>query len=352
MKKSILIQQKYRRLFKDIVKGYCNVVYKGETYYAKHFKELDFGILEEEGERQKKNAEEKGLQTEAQKIEMLTKAGHWDQQDEDEYKSLGEKLSNLRLTASKIFIASQRKGIESDIKTTEEKYIPLQKSRQELIGVTAEQFADKKKNEIFVRLSLFKDKKLKTPLFGEEEYENMTPDELAEVIFAFNSAMGELDDKVTAAIATQPFFMNAFFLCKDNPEIYYGKAVVDLTSYQVELFSKGTFYKSILTKGKLPPESYYDDIDKLINWYELQSDRGGGGSAAEDPEGRRTSKSTNSQATGIVGATKEEAEAFASKEGEGEVTDLLTAAREMKKKKGKDQLDIYDMAELHGLLDK
>ena len=51
-------------------------------------------------------------------------------------------------------------------------------------------------------------------------------------------------------------------------------------------------------------------------------------------------------------ATKEEAQAFASKEGEGEVTDLLSAARKMKEEKGKDKLDIYDMAELHGLLEK
>ena len=351
MKDSILIQQKYRRLFKDIIKGYCLVEYKGKTCYAKHFKEIDFGLLEEEGERQKNHAIGKGLLTEEGKIEMLTKAGHWDQNDEDRYEHLGGELSNLRLASSKIFIASQRKGIESEIEELEKEYAPLKESRIELVGITAEKFAEKKKNEIFVRLSLYKDEELRSLLFEEGEFEEMTPDELAEVIFAFNISMGELDGQVSAAIATQPFFMNSFFLCKDNPQAYYGKAIIELTTYQVELFSKGTFYKSILSKGKMPPETYYEDIDKLINWYDLQSDSGGSAESS-DPEGRRTSKATNSQARGIVGATKEEAQAFASKEGEGEVTDLLSAARKMKEEKGKDKLDIYDMAELHGLLEK
>ena len=116
MKKSGRLQQKYRRLYKDIIAGYCNVSYEGKPYYSKHFKEIDFGHLEEEGELQRQTAIDKGLLSEEQKIEMLIETEHWDEEDEARHNSLIKEISNLELTASKIFVASQRKGIEKENK--------------------------------------------------------------------------------------------------------------------------------------------------------------------------------------------------------------------------------------------
>jgi hypothetical protein len=352
VKKSTQLQQKYRRLYKDIIAGYCSVSYDERPYYAKHFKEVDFGNLEQEGEIQKQEAISKGLLAEKEKIEMLTEAGHWDDKDEAKYNSLIKEISNLELTANKIFVASQRKGIEKDLEEKRKEFQPLFDDRIKLVEPTAESFAEKKKNEIFVRLSLFEDKEFQKPAFSQDDYDEMTPSELAEIIFAFNKSMSDFDSKLTSRIAAMPFFMNSFFLCKDNPQVYFGKPIIELTTYQVELFSKATFYKSVLSSGKSPPELYYDDLDKLVGWYDMQSDSGGSASsdANNSSSGRRTSSKSQSQATGIVGANKAEAEAFASKQG-GDVINLAEAAKKMKKDKGKDKLDIYDMAELHGLLD-
>ena len=59
----------------------------------------------------------------------------------------------------------------------------------------------------------------------------------------------------------------------DDPVKFYGKNVLDLTMYQLNLFSRGKFYKSVLMEGKEPPEKYYSEdaekgLIKLVQWYE------------------------------------------------------------------------------------
>ena len=66
-------------------------------------------------------------------------------------------------------------------------------------------------------------------------------------------------------VAVSGFYLNNFYLCKDNPFIFYGKPVVGLTYPQTELFSFGRYFKGILTEIKPPPtEEQLDDPDKLI----------------------------------------------------------------------------------------
>ena len=62
-------------------------------------------------------------------------------------------------------------------------------------------------------------------------------------------------------------------MCDDDPVKFYGKNVLDLTMYQMNLFSRGKFYKSVLIEGREPPDQYYeedyeDGLHELSKWYE------------------------------------------------------------------------------------
>ena len=64
-------------------------------------------------------------------------------------------------------------------------------------------------------------------------------------------------------------------MCDDDPVRFYGKNVLELSMYQMNLFSRGKFYKSILVEGKDPPEQYYEEdhpngLEELAKWYEVQ----------------------------------------------------------------------------------
>ena len=136
-------------------------------------------------------------------------------------------------------------------------------------------------------------------------------------------------------IALSGFFLNNFYLCKDNPKIYFGKPVVELTYNQSELFSYGRYFKHILSdmKNKPSPE-IMDDPDKLIEMYNIGQNSSKMKQSAED-----------SDASTVVGATKEDLERMgmsSPSEDKG-----VSLSKEASKKGGKLSMD--DLIKLHGM---
>jgi hypothetical protein len=135
-------------------------------------------------------------------------------------------------------------------------------------------------------------------------------------------------------IAISPFFMNTYFLCKDNVLAYFGKPILELTNFQISLMSSAKHIKNLISNSsKSAPEGYYETPDKLIEWYELQ------GKTRE----ARDSMEKKGDAGGrtIVGANKEEIESI---ESDGEqVLDLNKIAQE------KGELDFEEIIKLHGM---
>ena len=137
-------------------------------------------------------------------------------------------------------------------------------------------------------------------------------------------------------IALSNFFLNNYHLCKDNPFIFFGKPIVDLTYHQADLFAYGRYYKHILSEMKSPPSAeVMQDPDKLLELYEIeqtQKDRDGG-------------KEMTGTASTVVGATKEDLDALGmTKEADPGAIDLN---EEMRKKGG--DLSMEELIKLHGV---
>ena len=70
--------------------------------------------------------------------------------------------------------------------------------------------------------------------------------------------------------------------------VYFGKSAIQLTQYQSELLSQGRMYKNVLEhneKGESPPEAWYDDPDKLVNWYYSKMNMDSGLPTGKTPSG-------------------------------------------------------------------
>ena len=149
----------------------------------------------------------------------------------------------------------------------------IEKSKNELMGTTAEEYAQRKNNEKIIYASLYKDLECKEPYFKEEEFDGLHQEELGECIKLYNKNMENFTETWVKKVGVLPSFLNSFFLCNDDPRIFYGKPVVELTIYQTDLFSKAKYYKSILSESDHngpPPEVYNEGLQAVVMWYDQQ----------------------------------------------------------------------------------
>ena len=93
-------------------------------------------------------------------------------------------------------------------------------------------------------------------------------------------------------------------MCDDNPYYLYGKPIIDLTFYQMEVFSYSRYFRNALSEAKhKPSDELYDDPEKLIDWLESSKN-------AEEMlnkgSKKENTKSEGAIGTSIIGAKKED----------------------------------------------
>ena len=350
--KSLEHQQQYRQVFGDIVAGFSffNVTMEGEvkTFYVKHLKEMDYGKLEKLGDSFIQEAKSKGLLNEQEKLILLHNEDHWTTEEENNFSRLKGEILDLKRTISQIFVAAQRKHMEDELTAKTKTFEKLSKERNEILGMTCESYSDRKKNEEYLRMSLHKNEDCNEFAFSEEEYGDLQQLDYQNLLLMYNVTMKEFGEDSINKLACLPFFMNLFYLCKSDPLVFYGKHVLALTMYQCDLFSRGCFCKSILEQGKSPPKAFYDDLDKLVSWYDSAAKGQESQMANPSNSNIKTTTQMEGQATGLVGATEDELKQYADQVG-GEAVDLKAEANALMKAEGKKKLDIFDMARLHGI---
>lgn len=316
-----------RRIYKDILLGYTKC---DNDVYFKHFREIDIGHLNEIKSIAQKKAQEKGLPTEEEKVKILIDQGIWDKEKEQQRGVIKAQILNQFQTRTKLIIKAQRDQVDKRIKKLEKDLAEINKKRLEIVGLTAERYADKISSEQVIRISIFKDEKLSEYVYSEEEYDYLEPVELNELVRQYDEFVSHFNEDNLQRVAASAFFMNPFFLSKEDPVKFFGKPIIYLTNYQTELFSLGLKYKSTIEKKGSPPIDLQSNIDDLVKWYEVSTSAQKAEAAAGGP--------MKDGAT-VMGASKTELEAM--KAGENTV-DLIKLA----KQKG-GELSMKDFIDIH-----
>lgn len=261
-----------RQAYKDILVGYSILDFNGEEAYIKHFKEGDIGDIEEMARKIEEEAVKIGLTPEKEYLEFLNKEGHWTtEEDEERYLNAVQAVDDTQSHMRKIVIHDQIKEFEELLIEKQKELQEISEERNQMVGITLEKYVDKKSNENYILYALYKDKKLEELLYSPEEFEEMDQSELSSLIVKYNDKMVMYREDNIKRIAVNSFFLNPFFISDGDPYKFFGKPVLDMTVYQMNLYSRGKYYKSIIQEGKTPPESYYnehDGIEKLVNWYD------------------------------------------------------------------------------------
>ncbi len=321
-----------RKLYRDILIGFSTFYLEDTAFAFKHLSESEVCVSNQIYIKEFENAKVQGLLSAKEKIDILCKDKVWSEEKELEIEKLNEEINSLKNTLKKLIIRSQINKIKNDLKLKEDTLKSILKEKEELLGLTAENFAYKKSNEYIIYFSLYHEN-LNERLFKDiNEFAEVSDIELIKYINYYKEFVATFKIDNIKKIAVSPFFMNSFFLCEDDPFIFYGKPVVNLTQYQCDLFSLARNYKYFLSKtGDTPPENV-KSLDDLVAWYENRQ-----------VISNLKEKNKDKLGQSYIGATKEELKLMTS-DSKDQVVDLGDEA-----KKAGGSLSFDQILKIHGI---
>lgn len=260
-----------RRAYREILQGYSYI--EEDDLYIKHFTEADLGLLEVLYKKCEKELGKIGIESSKEKLKFLDKQGYWTKDEESAYVNARYSVNDGLAFQEKLTDPKQKENFQKVIKEKEEILKKIKETRDEVLNPTTESFCDRRINEHYVRIALFKDKGLTTPRFTEKEFQDLTYVELGDLVQKYNEVIDVFNDLNIKRVGVNGFFLNAFLMSNNDPVKFYGKSVLELTMYQINLFGKGKFFKSILEEGKDPPDSIYNmveelGLDPIVNWFD------------------------------------------------------------------------------------
>jgi hypothetical protein len=258
---------KLKQYFHEIILGHSRVESNYGPIFIKHFTSFDIGNFDYHLNYYHNLAVKQGLPTFEDKEQEIIKEGLWSVEKNMEIKSLGDYLSNLNTTKSKAHVPAHIAAIDKQIKEAKDKLQTLNREKNEHMFITAETFANKKINELYILHAIFKDFYLKETLLTPEQFDELSDQDLSELVIIYNDVTSRFCDANIKKIALHTSFTNLFYLAEDNVYEFYGKPIVNLSFFQVQLFSYGRYFKSLLSNAKAkPPEDVMQDPDRLIEW--------------------------------------------------------------------------------------
>lgn len=235
--------------------------------YAKHFGLQDQIHLDDKYEEFFNKAKNNGIPTKKEALQRMYDNGLWTEEDEKWVLSQREFIKNLESTKAKLTIESQVATVQKSIDGVEKKLKAKEAKRQKHIGTTCEAYANVQMNSYTMIYCLYSDPECSEKLFSREDEDYLSHEDIALIVKAYNKGMKCLDVDSIKSLSVSPFFTSYFSLIEEAPVEFFGKAVYDLTFYQLNLLSYARVLRSII-KNTAPPKQYHRDPDKLFEWAE------------------------------------------------------------------------------------
>ena len=328
-------RQELKLVFSEIVEGYS--LTRSELFgdlKIKHINNYDSAKTDIKNNYYFEKAVSQGLPKREEKLEYLIKEKLWDPEKDKEADRLKEMLKGMNRTKSKLFLQAQIDAIKKDIVNNEIKLSNILAEKESVIGFTAEEYANRRINEYYMHISILDEEGKQ--LFGENEFDELEQDQVNDIMQVYEKNNRKFKAEILKKISLADFFTNIFYLCEDNVFNFYGKPVIDLTFYQIEIYSYGRYFKSIIQNSEEKiPDHIVEDPDKLIEWAESSKN------VKEVLE--KTSGDAESGASSIMGATKQDL----AKAGIDENQDVIDLSQKAQEKGGR--LTMEDMMKLHGV---
>ena len=321
----------YKKNFRDICQGYTVISCNLGKFYFKHINVSDQVLLDESKDQYIEEAKNRGIPTVEEALINLKEEGYWAEKDETAIKQ--EEVFLLKITEQKknTYLKSQIDTLNKQINDSLTKLNELKNKRSSYLGNTCENYAEQRVTEEFLKFTLFKDADLKNLYFTDDEFDELSSDDLSLLIGFYNKTLTEFADSRIQRLVLEDFFTYYMPYCED-PIHFYGKPIINLTYNQLRLILYARYFKNILSTNDKIPENYRKDPDKLIDYINANE------------KAKEKMQEKDNQATSIVGATKEDYKYINMDKGSAKSVSL---SEEAKKKGG--SLDMKDLMKLMGV---
>jgi len=258
-----------RKLFCEITQGHSLTSFKGEPLFVKHLKQEDQYLLEKHKEEIYKKAQDRGLPTEKEALDVLIDGDVWSLEEEEEIKSTSEYLDNLQATKKNLIIPSQIESINKDIEEADQKLQTLKAKKQELLTQTCEGYSTKKNNDYSVYLCLYKDEGLSERFLSFEEFSELSKVELSDLFGVYASACADLRlDNIKFLAISHVFAIYYNLIGSKHLYQFFQKPIYNLTFYQLNLLNYARVLNSILENVEGIPENIQKDPEDLLAYAE------------------------------------------------------------------------------------
>ena len=325
---------RYRKIFRDIVRGY-SILKENETlFFAKHLTVQDQVDLDEVYSHHYTIAQARGLPTEAEASLFLKKEGLWTGEEERESFQKEIYIENLIATKKSLVLKSQldrqNKHIEEEGKLLEK----INSKKRTLMGVTCESYSDLKVNDHYIINSLYCDAQFSSKIFNLDEFKRLGDDELEGVIKEYNKIFEEFQEIRIQEMILKDFYYVYFPFCDDSVG-FFGKPICELSHNQLKMIIYTRVFKNIFEQHENIPESIKSDPAALLDFGNIDE-------KAREKIQKQNSK--DSAASTMFGATKEDMEYAGLDVGIQEAGDSLAA--KAAEKGG--TLNMEDIMKMHG----
>jgi len=292
-------QTSYRKTFRDIVKGKSISFIGGQKFYIKHLSALDQVDIDDIRESYYRQAIDRGIPQQKELLESLKSDGIWSESDESEITSKENYLSSLNTAKSQLVLKSQIDQQNEEIKKIKKEISQLFDKKKSLLGVNAEDYADKRSNDYYIIKSFFNDEKLKDPVFTDEsDFNDLYSDEVTQFIQVYNSIFAMFEELKIQEMILQDFYY-IYFPFSDDTVGFFGNPVCHLTYNQLKLIVYTKIFKNIFEQNSHIPEKIKKDPQALLDYGSISS---------EAKEKMQKQLDNAKDGSTIVGATKEDYE--------------------------------------------
>ena len=321
----------YKKNFRDICQGYTVISCNLGKFYFKHINVSDQVLLDESKDQYIEEAKNRGIPTVEEALINLKEEGYWSEKDEAAIKQEEVFLLKINEQKKNTYLKSQIDILNKQINDSLIKLNELKNKRSSYLGNTCENYAEQRVTEEFLKFTLFKDADLKNLYFTDDEFDELSSDDLSLLIGFYNKTLTEFADSRIQRLVLEDFFTYYMPYCED-PIHFYGKPIINLTYNQLRLILYARYFKNILSTNDKIPENYRKDPDKLIDYVNANE------------KAKEKMQQKDNQATSIVGATKEDYKYINMDKGNAKSVSL---SEEAKKKGG--SLDMKDLMKLMGV---
>ena len=255
------------RVFAEIIAGRTPVNLLGRSAFFRHLTPSRRGESTYHYDEIIRQCESKNIPTLQARLEALKKSGEWTEEQENSYLNATEYVGRLQDVLKTLAWPSQIEEKKKEIEAARKVAAEKSAERNAVVGVTAEQFADKKANEKFIFDNLCRDSECQHGLFAPDEYEELEDPEIESVIIIINGIIRDYQESYVKKAGLSQLVRDLISISEGDAMRFYGVPAIRLTYYQIELLNYGRWFKEILSDPKKkPPAHMLDNPDLLIEW--------------------------------------------------------------------------------------